>query len=104
MSRTAARGPLERLALRQPGIYSGERFEQRLWTLEGRAQRMQPHRHLSLAEEVREALPKAQRVAPDELTTATAFGSTAYRGFENVRHARPLSANVRTVWRTDASS
>jgi len=82
-----ARRALEALPLGHVRWRFHESLEQRLRPLVGRAQWMEPQRHLALRKGVGQALAEAQLPALDGLSAAAALGAAASGGFEEVRHA-----------------
>jgi hypothetical protein len=97
--RRAPRGAFERLALGQIRGRRREHLEQRFGPLPRRAHRVEPQRHLALAERLRQALAQAQAVLGDRLAAAAAPGAAGRGGLEHVGHgstiARRPTARVR---------
>src|SRR4029079_563338 len=82
---------LERRALRFGRV--GQRLEDRLGPLVRGAQRMEPQRHLALAEAARHALTEADLALGDRLAAAAALGAPGGRGFVEMGHVTSIHAN-----------
>jgi len=80
-------GALERFAAGHLDRRRGQAFEQRVRALPRRAHRMEPVRHLALAERVRQAFAEAKLALLQGLLAAAAFGTPGGGGFEDVGHA-----------------